>query len=82
MKENSYIYGIFCMIMRQTGNDRKIRYIYTCLKMRKSIDKKRLACIIRKVLFVGNKQLYIFKVQWAKGSVGTFFCLYKNNLAQ
>ncbi|EEV02342.1 hypothetical protein ROSINTL182_05805 [Roseburia intestinalis L1-82] len=45
--------------------------------MRKSIDKKRLACIIKKVLFVGNKQLYIFKVQRAKRSVGTFFAYTK-----
>ena len=70
------------MIMQKNGNYWKKRYIYTCLKMRKSIDKKRLACIIKKVLFVGNKQLYIFKVQRAKRSVGTFFCLYKNILVR
>lgn len=70
------------MIMQKNGNYWKKRYIYTCLKMRKSIDKKRLACIIKKVLFVGNTQLYIFKVQRAKRSVGTFFCLYKNILAR
>lgn len=70
------------MIMQKNGNYWKKRYIYTCLKMRKSIDKKRLACIIKKVLFVGNTQLYIFKVQWTKRSVGTFFCLYKNILAR
>ena len=65
------------MIMQKNGNSWKKRYIYTCLKMRKSIDKKRLACIIKKVLFVGNKQLYIFKVQRAKRSVGTFFAYTK-----
>lgn len=65
------------MIMQKNGNWWKKRYIYTCLKMRKSIDKKRLACIIKKVLFVGNKQLYIFKVQRAKRSVGTFFAYTK-----
>ena len=65
------------MIMQKNGNYWKKRYIYTCLKMRKSIDKKRLACIIKKVLFVGNKQLYIFKVQRAKRSVGTFFAYTK-----
>ena len=48
----------------------------------KSIDKTSFLCIIKKVLFVGNKQLYIFKVQRAKRSVGTFFCLYKNILAR
>lgn len=65
------------MIMQKNGNWWKKRYIYTCLKMRKSIDKKRLACIIKKVLFVGNKQLYIFKVQRARRSVGTFFAYTK-----
>ena len=53
------------MIMQKKGKYWEKRYIYTCLKMRKSIDKKRLACIIKKVLFVGNIQLYVFKVQWA-----------------
>lgn len=70
------------MIMQKKGKYWEKRYIYTCLKMRKSIDKKRLACIIKKVLFVGNIQLYVFKVQWAKESVDTFFCLYKNILAR
>lgn len=65
------------MIMQKKGKYWEKRYIYTCLKMRKSIDKKRLACIIKKVLFVGNKQLYIFKVQRAKRSVGTFFAYTK-----
>lgn len=65
------------MIMQKNGKYWEKRYIYTCLKMRKSIDKKRLACIIKKVLFVGNKQLYIFKVQRARRSVGTFFAYTK-----
>lgn len=65
------------MIMQKKGKYWEKSYIYTCLKMRKSIDKKRLACIIKKVLFVGNKQLYIFKVQRAKRSVGTFFAYTK-----
>lgn len=65
------------MIMQKNGNYWKKRYIYTCLKMRKSIDKKRLACIIKKVLFVGNKQLYILKCNGQGGLLALFFAYTK-----
>ena len=65
------------MIMQKKGKYWEKRYIYTCLKMRKSIDKKRLACIIKKVLFVGNKQLYILKCNGQRSLLALFFAYTK-----
>ena len=65
------------MIMQKKGKYWEKSYIYTCLKMRKSIDKKRLACIIKKVLFVGNKQLYILKCNGQRSLLALFFAYTK-----
>ena len=47
------------MIMQKKGKYWEKSYIYTCLKMRKSIDKKRLACIIKKVLTMENEKSFV-----------------------
>ena len=65
------------MIIQKYGNRWEKRYIYTYSKMRKSIDKKRLACIIKKVLFVGNKQLYILKCNGQRSLLALFFAYTK-----
>ncbi|HAT88267.1 MAG TPA: hypothetical protein DCS73_00630 [Roseburia sp.] len=65
------------MIIQKYGNRWERRYIYTYPKMRKSIDKKRLACIIKKVLFVGNKQLYILKCNGQGGLLALFLLIQK-----
>ena len=59
----------------------KALYLYMSENEKKYLQKTA-RMYNKKVLFVGNKQLYIFKVQRAKRSVGTFFCLYKNILAR